>query len=158
MLYLVEPDKSCGSDGFCTLFLKECICSTAKPKPRSSDVVVVQENLLDNWRIIRVRLVPKLVRCSTLLPPLFGSVMIIPTFLRMWEKIILKCLKPLFSSSSGRFQFAYKSQRSTPNSLASLDHCILPSLDGRLILIKRSFLDFSNALHTTDRKVLFFEF
>ena len=92
--------------------------------------------------------------CLSQIPIKFRPIATTLVFLRMLEKMILKRIKPLFSSSSDPLQFAYKPNRSTLDSLASLEHYVLSSLDSKSKLIRCCFLDFCSAFNSLDRNVL----
>ena len=149
-----KPGKSCGPGDVDPLVLKECAAIIAKPLTRLFNMLLVQGKLPDDWRIIRITPVPKSSNQSSQIPTKFRPIATTPIFLRVLEKMILSRIKPLFSSSSDPFQFAYKPNRSTLDSLASLEHSVLSSLDGKSKLIRCCFLDFCSAFNSIDRQTL----
>ena len=69
-------------------------------------------------------------------------------WLKVIEKHLLSKLDDTLKAADDPFQFAYKSNRSTLDAVATLSHTLHSSLDAGAKAVKGVFLDFSSTFNT----------
>jgi hypothetical protein len=150
LLKKVQRDSSAGADGLAPLILKECAEFIS---PTLADIYTRSFTLgkiPTSWKSVKITPIPKSGHTSTniKLRPIASS----SIFLKVAERLLLDEISVQLKLSADSYQFAYKSNRSTVDAIATLYHNITSTIDAGSKRFQTIFLDFSSAFNTIDRK------
>jgi len=146
----LRSSSSCGPDLLPPAALKYCSDVIA---PTITDIfnTSLSSGIVPSiWKPVRITPIPK-KGSSTGNTPKFRPIANTPVLLKVLESCLLKTLKPQLDESADVNQYAYKSNRSTLDAIATLFHNTSYSLDKGAKIVKCVFLDYSAAFNTIPR-------
>ncbi len=78
----------------------------------------------------------------------YRPVALTPILMKCFERLVMQHIKSVLPPSLDPFQFAYRSNRSTDDAIATALHSALTHLDKKDLYVRMLFIDFSSAFNT----------
>ncbi len=78
----------------------------------------------------------------------YRPVALTPIIMKCFERLVMHHIKSVLPPSLDPFQFAYRSNRSTDDAIATALHPALTHLDKKDLYVRMLFIDFSSAFNT----------
>ncbi len=166
----LSPDRtvfwcflSCKSQCFCTSSSRLPVFKRAYSHEFLLDVGRTSVELTDVFTdILNISLnqavVPTCFKATTIIPvPKKSSpscfndyhpVALTPILMKCFEQLVMQHIKSVLPPSLDPFQFAYRSNRSTDDAIATVLHPALTHLDKKDTYVRLLFIDFSSAFNT----------
>lgn len=129
--------------------LKEFRTYLSKPYSRIYTKSLAQSTYPTLWKYALVTPIPKKPQATFQEPNLFRPIAVTPTQARILDKIALKILQENMAEDEDPYQFAYKRNSSTIDSLLITVDFIASNIDRTAgTFVKCTFLDYSSAFNT----------
>ncbi len=142
----LNSHKAAGPDGIPGRVLRACAEQLAEVFTNIFNLSLAQTIVPNCFKTATIVPVPKHAGAVALND--FRPVALTPIIAKCFERLVLSHLKTCLPPTLDPYQFAYKSNRSTEDAIASALHSALTHLDRTNTYVRMLFIDFSSAFNT----------